>query len=454
MRTLALIFAAALVALPAAMAVAPVPAASAKKKAKTSTRKTAARKRSVPKPPPVTAEQKAEATESVQAHMAEAVDLGIQNAAAMVPFYEMLYRQQQQPGSEPLRVLHFGDSHTASDDWAGELRARFQQKFGDGGPGFVQAGRPFAGFRRFDAKATMSRNWKPEGLLAREGDGLYGIAGVSLATARANETITLEAEGQTLEFYYLLQPGGGSFTLADNDVVLDTVSTDGTVGPGFYRKELAAGAHRLVLRTVDNAPVRVHGWVLEKRGGITWEPLGINGAQADLLLLWDQQVLRKEIERRNPALVVLAYGTNEARRPDWTSESYAQSLGQVVKAIRAASPTTSILIIGAPDQAIYSRRRVVPYEAVDKILIAQRDAALANGCAFWNLRAAMGGKGSMKQWVQAGLAQGDFVHLTSPGYRLVGDSLFELIMGQYGVFQTVRRQVLGANDNGPSIKTH
>lgn len=454
MRNLALIFAAALVALPALMAVAPVPAASAKKKAKTSTRKTAAKKRSTPKPPPVTAEQKAEATETVQTHMAEAVDLGIQNAAAMVPFYELLYRQQQQPGGEPLRVLHFGDSHTASDDWAGELRARFQQKFGDGGPGFVQAGRPFAGFRRFDARATMSRNWKPEGLLAREGDGLYGIAGVSLATARANETITLEAEGQTLEFYYLQQPGGGSFTLEDNEVVLDTVSTDGTVGPGFYRKELAAGAHHLVLRTVDNAPVRVHGWVLEKRGGITWEPLGINGAQADLLLLWDQQVLRKEIERRNPALVVLAYGTNEARRPDWTSESYAQSLGQVVKAIRAASPTTSILIIGAPDQAIYSRRRVVPYEAVDKILIAQRDAALANGCAFWNLRAAMGGKGSMKQWVQAGLAQGDFVHLTSPGYRLVGDSLFELIMGQYGVFQTVRRQVLGANDNGPSIKTH
>ena len=111
-------------------------------------------------------------------------------------------------------------------------------------------------------------------------------------------------------------------------------------------------------------------------------------------------------------------------------------------------------MIGAPDQGLRSWRRVTPYPGVDRILQAQREAALANGCAFWNLRAAMGGKGSMKQWVQAGLAQGDYVHLTTPGYRLVGDSLYELIMGQYGIFQTVRRQLLGTNDNGPSIKTH
>jgi lysophospholipase L1-like esterase len=151
---------------------------------------------------------------------------------------------------------------------------------------------------------------------------------------------------------------------------------------------------------------------------------------------------------------VLAYGTNEARRSDLTQESYTQTLARVVQLIREASPASSILIIGAPDQAMRSRRRILPADGLERILQAQRAAAFANGCAFWNLRAAMGGRGSMKQWVQAGLAQSDYVHLTSPGYRLVGDSLFELIMGQYGIFQTVRRQVLGSNENGPSSKTH
>lgn len=426
-----------------ALAVAPAAAPNKKKKAVAK------------KPATVSAPQKAVAAESVQAHMADAVDLGIQNAAAMVPFYEQLYRSQQQPGvGEPLRVLQFGDSHTASDVWPGALRTRFQQKFGDGGPGFTQAGRPFAGFRRFDSRGDMSRGWKADGLQDREGDGLYGIGGVSLHTSREGETLTLEAEGQSFEFYYLRQPGGGSFTLEDQDTVLDTISTDGEASPGYYRKELAPGMHRLVLRTLDSRPVRVFGWVLEHRGGITWETLGVNGAQADLLLLANSVLLKSQIEHRAPALVVLAYGTNEARRADWTQASYAEALGRVVRLIREASPASSILIIGAPDQLMRSRRRILPADGLERILQAQRDAAFANGCGFWNLRAAMGGRGSMKQWVQAGLAQGDYVHLTSPGYRLVGDSLFELIMGQYGIFQTVRRQVLGSNENGPSSKTH
>jgi lysophospholipase L1-like esterase len=422
--------------------------------AATPAKKKPAAKKTAPKPPAVSPEQRAAASTAVQAQMADAVDLGIQNAAAMVPFYEMLYRRQQGESGGPVRVLQFGDSHTASDDWAGELRARFQQKFGDGGPGFTQAGRPFAGFRRLDSKQGMSRGWKAEGLLAREGDGLYGLGGVSVTAQKAGEMITLEAEGEALEIYYFRQPGGGEFVVEDNEAELERISTDGEAGPGYFRRVLPAGMHRLAARTLDAAPVRLFGWVLEKGGGVTWEPLGINGAQADLLLLWDERLLKSHLERRNPALVVLAYGTNEARRSDWTYETYRSALSQVVQRIRQAAPAASILIIGAPDQGLRVRWRVTPFDGVDHILLAQKDAALENGCAFWNLRAAMGGKGSMKQWVQAGLAQGDYVHLTSPGYRLVGDSLYELIMGQYGIFQTVRRQVLGSTDNGPQAKTH
>ncbi len=63
-------------------------------------------------------------------------------------------------------------------------------------------------------------------------------------------------------------------------------------------------------------------------------------------------------------------------------------------------------------------------EKIDTINEAQRQAAVATGCAFWDLRAKMGGKGSMLQWVQAGLAQVDHVHFTGPGYRVLGDSVY------------------------------
>jgi lysophospholipase L1-like esterase len=421
---------------------------------KTTKRTPAKRRRTVPKPPPVSPQARAEAAESVESRVRSAPETGIENAAAMVPLYELMYRQEHRMDEgEPLRVLQFGDSHTAADDWPGELRARFQQRFGPGGPGFVQAGRPFAGFRRLDVKSTMSRGWQTLGGV-RGGDGFDGIAGVSLATSRAGETVTLEGEGEVLEFFYWNQPGGGSFSLEDNGEPLGEVSTDGPPGPGYFRKELVAGAHALALKTLNDAPVRIFGWVLERRSGITWETLGLNGAQADLLLKQDAAVLQDHIARRNPALVLIAYGTNESRRKDWTLESYQRTLDGVLRLVRSAAPAASILVVGAPDQFVRTRRSAVAPAGTDLILAAQRQAAVEHRCAFWNLRAAMGGAGSMKQWVRAGLAQGDYVHLTAAGYKLVGQALYELIMGQYAIFVSIRRQVMGENGNGSPVKTH
>ena len=98
---------------------------------------------------------------------------GFENPAALVPLFERLYRLQQNPG--PLHILHYGDSHTASDDWANTLRTSLQAKFGVGGPGFLQPGHPFRGYRRFDAKSSSSSGWLTEGLAGHPGDGRYGL---------------------------------------------------------------------------------------------------------------------------------------------------------------------------------------------------------------------------------------------------------------------------------------
>ena len=42
--------------------------------------------------------------------------------------------------AQPVHILQFGDSHTASDDWVNSMRFLLQTRFGNGGPGFVQAG--------------------------------------------------------------------------------------------------------------------------------------------------------------------------------------------------------------------------------------------------------------------------------------------------------------------------
>ena len=179
---------------------------------------------------------------------------------------------------------------------------------------------------------------------------------------------------------------------------------------------------------------------------MTYETLGINGASASIALDWDETTLKSNVERRDPALIVLAYGTNEAGRSDLTLESYRDMFIQLIGRFRKAAPTATILVIGPPDRDVRTRLGWKAMDTLDTIVEAQRQAAIAQGCPFWDLRAKMGGKGAMQQWVNAGMAQYDHVHFTSPGYRMLGDAVFRDLMSQYDVFLKARADVLAQQD--------
>lgn len=343
----------------------------------------------------------------------------------------------------PLRILHYGDSHVAADELTGDLRERFQGKFGDGGSGYSLAGRPWNGYRRFDVRTGSTRGWHTDGLVGRQGDGLYGLGGVSMTTKAPHEAAYLLADCQDFELFYLQQPDGGALQIYDNGVPVERLSTAGELGAGYFHYDTLPGTHRFEVETLDHAPVRLFGWVAENATGITYETLGINGAQASIVLNWDPAILRSNVERRDPALIVLAYGTNEAGRKDWTLESYRAMYSQLIARFREAAPAATILVVGPPDRYVHTRKGWQPMDNIDMIVEAQRQAATAAGCPFWDMRAKMGGKGSMQEWLYAGMAQNDHVHFTGPGYRMLGDAIFRDVMSQYDVFLKARDTIAG-----------
>jgi lysophospholipase L1-like esterase len=361
----------------------------------------------------------------------------LDGAGALVPFFEQLAHP---PESMSLHILQYGDSHTASDDWANQMRQDFQAKFGAGGPGYTLPGHPFLGYRRFDSKGNNSRGWYTGGIVTRKDDGVDGLGGISLTSQSAGETMTLNVECEQLELHYLRQPGGGQLEFLVDGTPTETIDTEGESGPGVYGYRASPGQHQYMLRTLNSAPVRVFGWVAQNQAGVTYETLGINGAQANLMLEWNPAILGPELMSRDPALIVLAYGTNEALSAKWTAEEYRAALTEIIQRLRAAVPVASILLIGPPDCEYRTRGRRLPFPHLDQVIEIQRDVAQANGCAFWDWRAAMGGPGSVRQWVQAGLGQGDYTHLTGAGYRMAGGMLFDELMTQYNRFLTIRAE--------------
>src|ERR1700694_1127792 len=97
----------------------------AKKSVRKPVVKRAPRRAAVPRSS-VSPAARAEAQEGVVEKVSKGAQLPVENPAALVPFFEQLYRQQRGELAGPLRALHFGDSHVAADEWTGDIREPLQ----------------------------------------------------------------------------------------------------------------------------------------------------------------------------------------------------------------------------------------------------------------------------------------------------------------------------------------
>jgi lysophospholipase L1-like esterase len=163
----------------------------------------------------------------------------------------------------------------------------------------------------------------------------------------------------------------------------------------------------------------------EARSRIIYDVLGINGARAVRLLSWNEQSFMSSVARRNPDLIILAYGTNEVTDNNWSVQSYQRQFVTIMRRFRRAAPHASILIYGPPDRAVRGAGGWQSAAKMTALLEAQRRAAIEMGAAFWSSYAAMGGAGSMNAWVAKGMGQPDHVHLTARGYIKMGGMFYD-----------------------------
>ena len=202
----------------------------------------------------------------------------------------------------------------------------------------------------------------------------------------------------------------------------------------FVETEDAGDAPRsLVLRDACGGAVRVLGVDLRSgRPGILVDSVGINGAEIGWLGRPDRELRRVLLERLDPALVVLSFGTNDMGRPDLLAEEYESVAADLLRGLREDAPDAALLVAGPLDRESRSKR-VSRLLSVNEpaVIRALRSAALASGAAFVDQRALMGGDGSIRAWARRGLAARDLVHLSRGGYERVADRLVDGLLRAY-----------------------
>jgi lysophospholipase L1-like esterase len=361
---------------------------------------------------------------------------------AMASFHGALGRAAR--GEGQARILFYGASHVASDSFTGPLRRVLQRRYGDAGHGFVLPVHPWRSYRHADVEVDSNRSrWDALRIRANPSASdvdYYGLAGVAVETDRAGaygevRTTDRGPVGRTassFEVFYLKQPGGGDFdVLLDGRRVQRVQTAAEAPTPGYATFRVEDRPHSLRIQVRGNGKVRLFGVALEReRPGVVLDTVGINGARVRSHLFWEDSLYREHMVRRNPDLVVLAYGTNESG-DDQPLEDYERELRQILERVRETVPKASCLLMGPSDRPVRvdddvfeDRPRTAHINAI------QSRAAPDAGCGYFDLLAFQGGPLSMVEWAAAEppYGQPDHVHFTMRGYHRLWQVLHDALL--------------------------
>ncbi|MGE5181955.1 MAG: GDSL-type esterase/lipase family protein [Acidobacteriota bacterium] len=370
------------------------------------------------------------------------------------------------PGGRVL-LLFFGDSHTAGDSLTSRIRVAWQARFGDAGRGLVAAGHPpTRHYYQRDVKYGTDGVWKAMVGGARHDTEPFGIGGIRVTGQHKGAQLWVEtcsdcAEDGSVgqfEILYYAAPDHGVLRYKVDDGAWQTLATKtSAIEPPHPARQVVPvpdGHHRLTLEHGGGGTLDLFGVVMERmRPGVIVDSLGVVGRRLGSLRSWDWSIIGEQLATRDPRLVVLQYGTNEADDPDLNLDDLAKYYDETILRIRAAAPTASILILGPPDMGVReagkacdrmkakagSDAAVIPEcqwrtpAILGEIIAVEHAAALRNHVAFFDTFAAMGGGDQMDTWFNSEprAAYKDRVHFTDLGYQRWADSLSGALLDAY-----------------------
>lgn len=404
------------------------------------------------------------------------------DAAGLAPVFDDLFATELGLTREPVVVIQLGDSHTAGDHFTSRLRELLQQQFGRAGRGVLPAGTPYPYVELGLVAATQGDGWASLSSFPTNPGGLFSHSGHRLVGGGSGESVSLqstEPEGfSRVILGVVLHPSGGSFGVTVDGAPLHEQSTRADqVRAGQLDLQAPPGSRQMTIMAAGDGPVELLYWGLQRAGpGVVVDSHGVVGANLGIIESWDQGTVSWGLRQREPSLVVLAFGTNEAFDLDFDQAAYAALVDRQVSLIEQAVPDAAILLVGPPDanrlprpcwggdlretaldypcaplsdeeRGDYSRVfgesserpicRWHPPPALSVVRTVQQEVAEARGHGFWDWSTVMGGGCGVHRWAMADppLAFFDHVHLQPDGYALSADRLFAYLMGHYAQFR-------------------
>jgi len=335
---------------------------------------------------------------------------------------------------ETIRISVLGASHTEADFFTGELRRRLQARYGDAGHGFVMPAVPWGSYRAQDANLCYSSNWSGSWAGKANNTTFAGIGGVKASASDPNafgwvETTKENPMGRVVSSWTLFlegQPNGGVLLADIDNTAQIRQPTKRDVSELITLKiNVPAGGHRITLRPSGDGPTTLLGISAESGlPGVLVDSMGVRGSSIRAWKNLKENPFSPGLKTLDPDLVILAYGTNEARDPKYTTQDYETDLGNALVRLKTILPDATCLLIGPSDRTLpLTEDTVAVFDRTATFAQLQKEAALTHGCASWDWQEAQGGPGAQAAWnaQHPSWLAPDWVHFTPEGYQEVAD---------------------------------
>ncbi len=353
---------------------------------------------------------------------------------ALDGFFDALDLQASKEAARPAVISSFGNSLIAGDRIIDVLRRDLQRGFGDGGRGLLLVDRmaPYGGRERTAARAN---GWTPRTLAdvtpAPEAFGISGVHHVS-GPGGATSLFALQGERHGTLWWVDAKPKA-RMVLRAAGKRLGRTKPEGTGALRALTFELPEGADTLEITAESEGAVALGVTLEHARPGVVLDGLGVPSADASLVLAAANEGFLEQLRARAPSLLVFMLGGNEVKRLEWGRSTPAQverDTEALVVALREAAPGASCLLVSPIDALVGGEgadaREMRPF--LPPVVALQRAVAARQGCAFFDLHAAMGGEGSLLRLADEGLMHDDLVHPKGKGLDLLGRLLADALL--------------------------
>ena len=364
----------------------------------------------------------------------------------MQHFYHALASVSQL--GRPVRVAYYGDSFIEGDIFTADLRELLQDRFGGNGVGWVDCasqvhgfrttvGHTFSGIHEYEV-VKRPFNAANQGIAQR----YFTVADGARITYKGSKVRRhLSAWDQAI-FY--LRSGGGlklKATFNGDTTVVDSVPGSQNLqaivrtagwqpGDSLQRPRQMTSASYTVSKAGNST--LLFGVALEPKQGVVVDNFSMRGSAGYTLSQIPAATLAQFAAQRPYDLIVLHFGLNVANSKQGNYSGYTRQMGQAIDHLRQAYPQASILIVSMPDRDQRTDAGLRTMKGVEQLVAYQQLMASEHAVSFFSLFQAMGGRESMKDLVDRGLANKDYTHINFKGGRYLARFLFDALMAGYG----------------------